>query len=556
MTFRFALWLSLLALPATLPAQQTIAIHVHADKQDGPVKPVWNYFGYDEPNFTYMEHGVRLLRELSALSSDPVYLRTHNLLTSGDGTPALKWGSTNAYTEVSGGRPVYDWTILDKIFDAYRDAGVRPFVEVGFMPKALSVHPEPYQHDWPQGTVWTGWAYPPTDYAKWAELIHQWVLHDVERYGRREVASWYWELWNEPDIGYWQGTPEEYFKLYDYTADAVRRALPEARVGGPATTGPSGAKAAAFLRDFLTHCESGNNYVTGTTGAPLDFISFHAKGVARMVDGQVQMDVRKNLSDISRGFEIVAGSAKFRQLPVYITESDPEGCAACSVENHPEDGYRNTSQYASYEAEVMANADLLAKRHQVNLAGVLTWAFEFENQPYFAGFRTLATHGIDKPVLNVFRMLGLAEGNRIKTESSGSLSIDTLLESGVPENSDVSAQASREGNTVNLLIWNYRDDDVPMPAAQIEVTVEGLPEPARRVLCHHYQVGPSTSNAFSLWKSMGSPQQPTDEQVRQLELAGQLQLVTSPAWENVGEGKLKMNFALPSQAVSLVQIAW
>jgi xylan 1,4-beta-xylosidase len=551
-----ALCLSLLMPLASISAQQAIAIRVHADQEAGPVNPVWNYFGYDEPNFTYMEHGVPLLRELFALSPDPVYLRTHNLLTTGDGTPALKWGSTNAYTEDSNGRPVYDWTILDKIFDAYRDAGVRPFVEIGFMPKALSARPEPYQHNWPNGTLWAGWAYPPTDYDKWAELVRQWVLHDVERYGRREVASWYWEVWNEPDIGYWQGTPEEYFKLYDYTADAVKRAMPEARIGGPATTGPSGAKAAVFLRDFLAHCASGKNYATGRTGSPLDFISFHAKGHSSWTGEHVQMGVKKNLLDISSGFEIVAASPKFKQLPIYITESDPEGCAACSVETHPEDGYRNTSQYASYEAEVMANAELLAKRHQVNLAGVLTWAFEFENQPYFAGFRTLATHGIDKPVLNVFRMLGLAGGNWIKTESSGSLSLDTLLASGVPEASDVSAWASRDGNTVNLLVWNYRDDEVPTPAAQIEVTVDGLPQAARRVLSRHYQVGPTTSNAFSPWKSLGSPQNPTEEQVRQLQSAGQLQLVTSPAWGNASKGKLQLKLALPSQAVSLVQITW
>ena len=147
MKVEFAVWLSLLMLHGSLSAQQTIAIHVYADQEEGPVKPLWNYFGYDEPNFTYMEHGVPLLHELSALSSGPVYLRTHNLLTSGDGTPALKWGSTNAYTEDAAGRSVYDWTFLDKIFDAYRDAGVRPFVEVGFMPKALSAHPEPYQHN-------------------------------------------------------------------------------------------------------------------------------------------------------------------------------------------------------------------------------------------------------------------------------------------------------------------------------------------------------------------------------------------------------------------------
>jgi xylan 1,4-beta-xylosidase len=158
-----------------LPATQgrIISINVDARVAQGPLPHVWTFFGYDEPNFTYMPNGRKLLKELSRLSASPVYVRTHNLLTSGDGRAALKWGSTNVYTEDASGRPVYNWTILDRIFDAYRDSGVRPLVEIGFMPEALSVKPEPYRHSWPSGPLWTGWTFPPRDYNKWAELVRQ-----------------------------------------------------------------------------------------------------------------------------------------------------------------------------------------------------------------------------------------------------------------------------------------------------------------------------------------------------------------------------------------------
>ncbi len=196
---------------------ERVSIRVDATKTKGPMKPIWSWFGYDEPNYTYMKDGRKLLSELAALGPSPVYVRTHNLLTTGDGTAALKWGSTNAYTEDAAGRPRYDWTIVDRIFDTLLERKMKPLVEVGFMPEALSVKPQPYRHDWDIGktynTIYTGWAHPPRDYAKWAELIYQWVRHSVEKYGRAEVESWWWELWNEPDIGYWQGTPEEYFKL-------------------------------------------------------------------------------------------------------------------------------------------------------------------------------------------------------------------------------------------------------------------------------------------------------------------------------------------------------
>ena len=119
-------------------------------KSMGPLQRVWEYFGYDEPNYTYTAHGKELIGELVAMSSGRVQIRTHNLLTTGDGTPALKWGSTNAYTEDAAGRPVYDWKIVDRILDTYLQAGAKPFVEIGFMPEALSTHPEPYRHHWPK----------------------------------------------------------------------------------------------------------------------------------------------------------------------------------------------------------------------------------------------------------------------------------------------------------------------------------------------------------------------------------------------------------------------
>src|ERR1035437_705856 len=125
-----------------------VTIDVQADRRCGQYRPLRNWFGYDEPNYTYTEHGRKLLRELAALSPEPIRVRTHNLLTSGDGTPPLKWGSTNAYTKDDAGRPVYDWTIIDRIFDAYVEADAIPLIEIGFTPKALSDDPGPYQHSW------------------------------------------------------------------------------------------------------------------------------------------------------------------------------------------------------------------------------------------------------------------------------------------------------------------------------------------------------------------------------------------------------------------------
>ncbi len=534
-----------------------VTIEARADAVIGEMRPVWRFFGYDEPNYTYMRDGRKLLSELAALSPVPVYIRAHNLLTSGDGTPALKWGSTGVYSEDANGQAHYDWTILDRIFDTYHERGIRPLVEIGFMPEALSARPEPYQHHWRPGgrePLFTGWTYPPRDYQKWAELVHQWVRHCVARYGEAAVAQWYWEVWNEPNIGYWHGTPEEYYKLYDYAADAVKRALPSARVGGPHSTSPRSGGAARFLRNFLEHCLHGTNFVTGQTGSPLDYVGFHAKGDPKYVDGHVRMGLSPQLQDVNRGFEIVASFPELKGKPVIIGESDPDGCAGCPSSVYPERGYRNGPHYASYTAAAFARKYLLADRHQVDFEGAVTWAFEFEDQPLFEGFRVLATGGIDLPVLNVFRMFGMMGGQRLRVTSSGDAGLDAILAGGVRDEPDVSALASRRDGTVAVLVWHYHDDQVPGPDADVQLTVSGLPAEKGKALVEHYRIDTSHTNPYALWKQMGEPRAPTPDQYAAIEAAGQLSLLASPVWRSVRDGRIQLNFRLPRQGVSLVKV--
>jgi len=530
-----------------------VTIRVDAAKTKGELRPIWRFFGADEPNYAYMKDGRKLLAELGRLSPHTAYFRTHNLLTSGDGTPALKWGSTGAYREDAQGRPVYDWTILDRIFDTYLGRGLKPYVQIGFMPKDLSIKPEPYQHRWTPTAkydeIYTGWAYPPKDYAKWAELVLNWAKHAVEKYGRAEVERWYWEVWNEPNIGYWRGTPEEFRKLHDYAVDAVRRALPTAKVGGPDTAG-SGGK---FMRDFLEHCLRETNYATGGKGTPLDFISFHAKGAPRFVDGHVQMGIANQLRAIDSGFGIIASYPELKSKPIVIGESDPDGCAACQG---PQLGYRNSTMYASYTAASFARKYELADKHGVNLEGALTWAFEFEGQPYFAGFRVLATNGIDLPVLNVFRMFGQMSGRRLAVESDGAVPIDAMLKEGVRARPDVSALASLDRNRLCVLVWHYHDDDVPGPAADVEFALGGLPLRAGAARLRHFRIDGEHSNAFTAWQRLGSPQQLTPEQYAQLEKAGQLAAMGAPETVRVKDAKATVRLKLPRQAVSLLVLEW
>lgn len=545
-------------LSAACHAQAPVTVKVDLAKPMGHFKPIYRWFGYDESNYTTMKHGRELLRELHDLTPDPVYIRAHHLLTSGNGVPELKWSSSNVFSIGPDGKPVYDFTITDQTFDAYKQAGVRPMVELGFMPKDLaSTVPgiTEYQLHYPKPTMGGSVNNPPKDYKMWGELVRHYVQHLVQRYGAQEVSTWYFEVWNEPDIFYWHGTPAEYFKLYDYAVAGVRAALPNAKVGGPASTGPANPKATAFLENFLNHCLNDKSAADGKP-VPLDFISFHPKGRPKVVDGRVQMGISNELKSVQTGFDVVAKYPQFAHTPIILSESDPEGCAGCSMKVNPANAYRNGPLYASYTATAMKAMLDLENKDGVNLIAMLSWSFEFENKDYFEGFRTLATNGIDKPILNLFRMAGLMSGERVQTSSTGEIALKEIVDSGVRGAPDVDAMATRADHEAAIMLWNYQDDDVPAPGAGVQVAVAGIPADVKRVLLEHYRIDDTHSNAYTVWKAMGSPQSPTPEQYAQLKAAGQLQLLTSPDWLDVENGEVTIPMNLPRQAVSLLHLKW
>lgn len=531
------------------------SIQVSLAKTIAPMEPVWAWFGYDEPNYTYMKDGKKLLSELAALSPVPVYVRCHSLMSSGDGTAALKWGSTNMYTEDANGNPIYYWKIVDSIFDTYVSRGMKPLAQLGFMPEALSIHPQPYKHNWKPGDAYNkiegGWCYPPKDYVKWGNLAYEWVKHCVERYGKKEVESWYWEVWNEPNgSSYWKGTVQEYCKLYDYAADGIKRALPTAKVGGSDVTG-GGEK---FQKVFLQHCFSDTNYVTGKIGTPIDMILFHAKGSPRIVNGHVRMGISNQLRNINDGFKLIASFPQAKGLPIVIGESDPEGCAACGMKTNPQNAYRNGTMYSSYTAASFARKYALADMYNVNFKGAVSWSFEFEDQPWFYGFRDLATNGVDKPVLNVFRMFGMMSGNRVEVSGSNMYSLKSVRDSGIRSSTtDIGGLASKDKLSAGIMLWNYHDDDTTGNSANVQVAISDVP--SKKVTITQYQIDDKHSNSYEVWKAMGSPQNPTATQIKTLEKAGQLEQISSNI-VSTKNGTIDLTVDLPRQAVSFLKLTW
>lgn len=537
------------ALTQTNPAppDDAVTIHVDSTSRGAPLGPVWSYFGYDEANFTTSREARELLLTLSLNIQAPVYTRTHFLFNNGEGTPGLKWGFTNIYDEDASGTPIYDYTMIDEIMDATVQSGALPLFEFGFMPKALSTHTGPYENSFVYGLD-GGAFYPPKDYEKWGGLVRAYAEHVKERYPGAE-ETWQWELWNEPDIGYFQGTFAEFARLYDFTEAALHEVMPNAPLGGPAIVRPDDS----FLADFLEHCASGTNAVTGETGTRLDLVTFHAKGGTTLNEDSVRMNLGNQLRLHRLGMETVAASNTFRDRPIIISEADPDGCAACSSDRALHLAYRNSPAYGAYEVAMMKHSLDLADELGVDLRGVLTWAFTFPDSPYFPGYRALSTNGIHLPVLNAFKLLGRLAGTRLPVTSSDAISLETLVDESVRSAPEIDALATYDDETLRILVWHYHDDLVEAAPRHVSLNVT-LPESFEKgVAVKHERVDNTHGNAFTSWEALGRPASPTESELEQLREAMN-SMEFEPEKVLVSEGPLSIEFDLPRFGVSLLTL--
>jgi xylan 1,4-beta-xylosidase len=543
-------WGVLVCAQAGAQEEEPVTIEVDGTRRGSRIEPVWAYFGYDEANYTTTLEGQELLQTLASLHKADVFTRTHFLFNSGDGTPALKWGSTNLYTETDAGEPVYDFTIIDGIMDATTDAGIVPLFEFGFMPEALSVQPDPYRNSG-TFTLDGGSFYPPSDYTKWGELVRVWSEHVRERYAAGGAqTNWIWELWNEPDIGYFHGTTEEYGKLFDHTEAALHSIFPEAPLGGPAVASPE----RPFLQEFLERCANGTNAVSGEIGTRLDFVSFHAKGGVTSLDNHVQLDLGTQLRLHKMGFDTVRDSAFFDK-PIIISEADPDGCAACPSTTYRYLDYRNSPAYGAYEVAMMKRSLDLAEETGVQLKGILTWAFTFPGTDYFAGYRELTTNGIHLPVLNAFKMLGRLEGSRLSVQSDGARSLEDMMERGVRDRADIDALGTFDGHRLQVLVWNYHDVLQESPDANVNVRIRIPDELRGRLTMTHRRVDETHGNAFTVWQAQGSPKVPSADELAELRAAMKdLEFESSRSIDGA-PGIVNISFQLPRFGLSLIELS-
>ena len=542
------------------PHVRAATVTVDAGRPVGDLARIWESIGYDEINWTYTPTGRSLLRTFGELSGGrPFWIRPHYVFCSGTGFGIPHWGNGNVYHEDADGNPFYDFTIADQTYDAIVEAGHHVLVELAFTPRDLLPDEAAELTVTPSPTVYSAyeagaWAYPPKDYAKWGGLVAAHAQHCKDRYGEDEVSAWLWELWNEPDIFYWKGSPQQFYDLYTVTAEAVRSVLPKAKVGGPAVTGGG----VDFLRGFLAH--------TSATGAPLDFVSFHTKGSAftpwrvygptgGAAPEQQSPSLTKMIFEIRSCLRVIGEFEQYHQLPAVVDECDAGVPAHYSAYDNANFEFQNTEYYPVFQVKMFKKLLDLNADEAVQIAHATSWSFYFEGERFFEGTRSFLTAGrIEKPLLNAYRMMCRLGSIRVAATSTAEWPINRLDESlgqSMPEEVDCLATRSDDG-TVSILVWRHTDDQYHRDDvdARVAVTVAGLG--ADGYTLSHLRIDRDHSNAHTVWDSLGRPQDPTDDQLGAIKARQGLESLAAPTPVEPVGGSVTVPVELPLPSVSMI----
>ena len=423
------------------------------------------------------------------------YVRFHNILHD----------EVGVYDEDDRGNPIYNFSYVDQIYDGLLQNGVRPFVEISFMPKKLALRQDVHPFWYKQVVS------PPKDYKKWDDLIRAFAQHLVDRYGLDEVAQWYFEVWNEPNIDFWSGDPKQatYFELYDHTARALKGVSPRLRVGGPATS------SAHWVDSFIQHAAAQN--------VPTDFISSHSYGDDSTEDlfgtsEEIPMDRRVCLS-IKKVHDQIAASAR-PSLPLMWTEWNVPSFGALNA--------RDSAYVGAALADNIRQCDGL-----VNMMSFWTFSDVFEEsgpkrEPFDGGFGLIALGGIKKPSYSAFALLHKLGEERILQDSPNVL------------------VTRRRDGSLAIAAWNLVDPDAKGSERSVEIKIRGVPPDS------HVRVSRADAehgNTLATYKGMGSPPYPTQAQVRALN-----RVAEAPSVRDLRLSKGSIRLPLPVNGVLLLEV--
>src|ERR1700691_974840 len=491
-----ALLLSLFALPNTLrPQTLAEAVEIDANAAAHPLPHFWEkMFGSGRAILSLRDDYRRDLRETKRITNFE-YLRFH----------AIFHDEVGLYDEDASGKPIYNFSYVDQIYDGVLANKVRPMVELSFMPKKLASDPNALHAFWYKQNV-----APPKDWDKWGQLIEAFTRHLVERYGIEEVSQWYFEVWTEPNLDFWVDNPkqEPYFQLYDQAVLAVKRVSPRLRVGGPATA------QAAWADSFLAHCKDKN--------VPVDFVSSHVYGNDKVEDvfGTHEKISRNDMvcRSVKKVHDQIAASA-FPKMPLLWTEYN------AGYDNEPE--VTDSAYMGPYLANTIRECDGLAQ-----MMSYWTLSDVFEDQGvvmtlFYGGFGLFAERDIPKPSFNDFTLLHRLGDTRLEVGSASVL------------------VTRRADGTLVIAAWNLFLPQQAGSPKSLTLHFKGVQPAAARVTI----VDKDHGSPLPLYQKQGRPASPTVAQIEALRKAAAL---PAPKSYELKNGALTLT--LQPHALALIEL--
>jgi xylan 1,4-beta-xylosidase len=458
------------------------------------------------PHVKAAGEGLRLGNKLAHDQLGIQYIRAHGILMD----------DPSVYTEDAGGNPHYDWSKVDKLYDILRQDGLRPYVELSFMPAALAADPRA-----PKIFKYQASSSPPKDYRKWQALIAAFARHLIERYGKAEVETWPFEVWNEPDVKrgivvFWSGSQEEYFRLYDYAAAGLKSVDPNLRIGGPVVA------FSTFQEPFLRHVTT-ENFATGGHSVPLDFLDMH------------------NYSLPAPDYRPLLRRYGLADLPIYFTEW------GISLQ------YGDQVSDLAYSAAATISG-MIDSLDQVSAISYWTASdyFEESGDPraiFHGGFGLIGLDGLRKPRFWAYSLLHQLGADRLAITGNGD-GFDTLVKGLATRNPDGSLCILLSNSTPQ----HAKADGSAALSRHISLVIAGL-APGASYRLEHDRIDNSHSNVYGAWEAMGKPRWPDASQMSTLHHSDELQTLTPPSVVTANaQGETALDFDLPMPAVSFLKL--
>ncbi|ANX00826.1 xylan 1,4-beta-xylosidase [Thermoclostridium stercorarium subsp. leptospartum DSM 9219] len=392
----------------------------------------------------------------------------------------------------------YNFTYLDRIIDSFLEHDIRPFLELGFMPEKLKSGEQTIFY-------WKGNTTPPVSYEKWAELVETTLAHLIDRYGAEEVITWPVEVWNEPNIAFWAGTMEEYFKLYEYSAKAVKRVDPRIKVGGPVICGIETEK---WLHAFFEHCIENN--------LPLDFVSRHCYTVGKPVrKGQfIYHEIFSPtymIEELKETRKIMADYPQIANLPLHITEFNSSYVPVCPV--------HDTTFQAAYIARILSEAGEYADSYSYWTFSDVFEEYDVPRSAFHGGFGLVALNSIKKPVFHTFEFFANAGKELLYRD-------ENLI-------------VTRDDKRYVIIGWNYHDTRKGEPGPDKEYVLS-IPSIGQQAILIKKQVGGNYANPLQTWSNLGKPRTLNKEQRKILMAASEPLQTDVKLFDEKGFYKVKL----------------